>query len=243
MLDSVLVARDKYLDKSTGILAPSSSAIYLVGIQDDEFVDYNINFWNSVYGFSMTPMKEGIHKDAVVTHVPANTVATDIATIASFDHLTCTPADLDFQSPFCLKIERDTARIHAFAGSFDTFFSPKRSKPDHENNSNVFPSDSEVVLSTKIGTKPTHWKQTIFLIEKPLDLKKGDLIVGIFNCKKSISNPRELDIQISYSLLSAENQESVFSKHSSSASLDSTDFITSTIFTEFAPLSQTYSLK
>ncbi|KAG8832287.1 hypothetical protein FRC17_001569 [Serendipita sp. 399] len=45
---------------------------------------------------------------------------------------------------------------------------------------------------------PTHWKQTVFLLKTPIELKTGTEIRGTFRCWKSIENSRELDVEIRF---------------------------------------------
>ncbi|KAJ2696441.1 hypothetical protein H4R19_005743, partial [Coemansia spiralis] len=45
---------------------------------------------------------------------------------------------------------------------------------------------------------PTHWKQTIFVLRTPICAKKGDELRGRFVCTKGTTNPRELDLEITY---------------------------------------------
>ena len=49
MLDSVLVARDRFL-KPTGVMAPSQTKIMLAGVDCAEFMHDRVGFWKDVYG-------------------------------------------------------------------------------------------------------------------------------------------------------------------------------------------------
>ncbi|OLY84822.1 Protein arginine N-methyltransferase 3 [Smittium mucronatum] len=205
MLDSVLVARDKFLNKETGIMGPDRSSIHLVAVHDPEYVTENVDFWDSVYGFSMKSMKQGITKDAIVAVVPNYVVASSPYTIASFDHYTCTPLDLDFHSVFSLPITSpDCKVIHGFLGYFDVTFSTHRKSSPHSPES----SENDVFFSTGPQFTPTHWKQTMFLLDYPISVEVGDTIFGIFNCKKNSINPRELDVSIEYSTVPRQFMES-----------------------------------
>ena len=44
----------------------------------------------------------------------------------------------------------------------------------------------------------THWKQTVFYLNKVLPVSEGDNIVGSLACKPNSKNPRDLDIKIHY---------------------------------------------
>jgi protein arginine N-methyltransferase 3 len=51
MLDSVLYARDHFM-KEGGLMAPSQTAMKLVGITGERLWKERIDFWQSVYGES-----------------------------------------------------------------------------------------------------------------------------------------------------------------------------------------------
>ena len=57
MLDTVLYARDRYL-RPNGKIFPDRATIYMAAIEDGEYKDDKIGFWDNVYGFDFSPMKE-----------------------------------------------------------------------------------------------------------------------------------------------------------------------------------------
>ncbi|KAJ2160403.1 hypothetical protein GGF46_002293 [Coemansia sp. RSA 552] len=223
MLDSVLVARDRYLAPG-GLLAPSASYIYLTAISDDEYMSSQANYWNDVYGFKMSAMKAAAGTDqADVDIVPSASVVATRALIAAIDHGSATPAALDFSSPFVLKITQDSA-VHALLGYFDVAFSRSQATPGptreelgqdaYASGEAATPTATKRALWTQPpspmggfttgphGT-PTHWKQTIFVLRDPIQAKAGDEVHGQFTCKKSPENPRELVLEIAYTHVSA----------------------------------------
>jgi protein arginine N-methyltransferase 1 len=56
MLDTVLFARDKWL-KPGGLLFPDKATMYVCAIEDADYREDKINFWNNVYGFDMSCIK------------------------------------------------------------------------------------------------------------------------------------------------------------------------------------------
>lgn len=70
----------------------------------------------------------------------------------------CTVPELDFTSPFELRVQND-GKMTAIIGYFDIFFRKDCSQ--------------EVQFSTGPASTATHWKQTVFLLEMPIEVKKG----------------------------------------------------------------------
>ncbi|KAJ2726148.1 hypothetical protein GGI07_000787 [Coemansia sp. Benny D115] len=218
MLDSVLVARDRFLAPG-GLLAPSASYIYLTAVDQQALEDTDAAFWDDVYGFKMTAMKQD-HKpkeatatlvsEAEVEVVPQESVMASRALIASIDHGTTTAAALDFASDFCIDITRST-ELRAFLGYFDVAFAPTQDQPgpgseqlgapaSPDNRQSLWqqPESSMHGFTTGPHGTPTHWKQTLFTLQHPLDTKQGDQVRGHFVCRKSTENPRELDLEITF---------------------------------------------
>ena len=54
------------------------------------------------------------------------------------------------------------------------------------------------VLSTSPLKKYTHWKQSVFYLDKPISVRKGDVIYGTVATKQDPENFRNLNIKISY---------------------------------------------
>lgn len=49
MLDSVLIARQKYL-RPGGLMVPNQCSILLAAIQDEELLKESVDFWDDIYG-------------------------------------------------------------------------------------------------------------------------------------------------------------------------------------------------
>ena len=70
MLDTVLFARDKWLVKD-GLVFPDKATMYICGLEDAAVRRDRIEFWDDVYGFDMTPLKEIALHEPVVDVVDA----------------------------------------------------------------------------------------------------------------------------------------------------------------------------
>jgi len=181
MLNSVLVARDKWLNPD-GIIMPDKATVSLCAIEDAEYKEDKINFWDNVYGFNMSCIKKLAIQEPLVDVVEANQVMTTNCKVLSIDIHTVTKEDLAFKAPFRLVATRDDY-CHALVASFDIEFSKCHKK---------------IFFSTAAGAPYTHWKQTVFYLDEVLSVKKGEEIRGEFTCKPGVKNPRDLDIAVTY---------------------------------------------
>lgn len=117
-----------------------------------------VKFWENVYGFKMSSLAAEVLKEPFVEIVPSQAVATTSHMLAELNLMTCSTKDYSYiSSPFKLEALRDTS-ITAFAGYFDTFFD--------------LPVES-IHFTTGPQGEPTHWKQTVFYLKDPLQVRKG----------------------------------------------------------------------
>jgi protein arginine N-methyltransferase 1 len=56
----------------------------------------------------------------------------------------------------------------------------------------------KVTLSTSPFAPYTHWKNTIFYMDKPQNVQAGDILHGSVAVRQSKENFRELDVKFSY---------------------------------------------
>ncbi|KAF9680454.1 hypothetical protein SADUNF_Sadunf06G0122800 [Salix dunnii] len=76
MLNSVLYTRDKWL-ANDGIVLPDKASLYLTAIEDAEYKEDKIEFWNNVYGFDMTCIKKQAMGEPLVDTVDQNQIVTN----------------------------------------------------------------------------------------------------------------------------------------------------------------------
>lgn len=65
MLNTVLYARDKWL-KPGGVIFPDKAVMYISASEDEQMKYERIDFWENVYGFDMSALKEAALKEPVV---------------------------------------------------------------------------------------------------------------------------------------------------------------------------------
>ncbi|CCU97870.1 unnamed protein product [Malassezia sympodialis ATCC 42132] len=183
MLDTVLLARDKYL-KPGGIMMPDRATLYLSAIEDQEYKEEKIDFWDDVYGFDYSCIKEIALREPLVDTVELRSVVCDPAPLLHLDLTKVRKEDLTFNSKFKLTATRNDY-VHAFLGWFDIGFEACH-KP--------------VRFSTGPHSRYTHWKQTVFYTPGTLTVFEGDVIEGELSCAPNERNPRDLDISLAYKL-------------------------------------------
>ncbi len=180
MLNSVILARDKWLAPD-GILFPDKAELFLCAIEDREFkLDY-INWWDNVYGFNMSNIRKIVLTEPLVDDVDAEKVVTDKFSLIKLDMYNVKVEDLNWQSPFSLKAQRND-----FVQGLATFFTVEFSE-----------CNKPIGFSTAPESESTHWKQTTFYLERSLPVLKGEKITGHFKMSPNAGNIRDLDFEIS----------------------------------------------
>jgi len=144
MLDTVLIARDKYL-KEDGLIFPDKAVMYFSAIEDGEYKDEKINFWENVYGFDMSHIKEIALREPLVDVVEAKALVTKPVVLKKIDIYTVKKEELSFTTPFKLVSSRDDY-IHAFIAWFDIEFTA---------------CHKTIHFSTSPFAQYTHWKVSI----------------------------------------------------------------------------------
>merc|ERR1712045_764197 len=179
MLDSVLYARDKWLAPD-GLMFPDRATLYVCAIEDRQYKDDKINWWDDVYGFDMSCIKKVALQEPLVDVVDRNQVVTNSCLLKEIDIRTCTKDDIPFDSPFSLQIKRND-----YAQALVTFFNIEFTK-----------CHKRVGFSTAPEAPYTHWKQTVFYFDEAITARKGEEIYGVFRMKPNTRNKRDMDFEI-----------------------------------------------
>ena len=137
MFDSVLYAREKWLNPE-GQLFPNRAVLYAAGIEDEEYKNQKIGFWDDVYGVDMSSIKKWALFEPLVDVVDPELINTEAYAIFDVDLKTVKKEELDFTAEYTLKVRRDD-KIHAIIAWFDCFFDyGEGSVPIELSTSNFF---------------------------------------------------------------------------------------------------------
>ena len=157
MLDSVLWARDKYLNKETGKMLPDRAQIYIAGIYDEQYKHSKTEFWKDQYNIDMSIMTNVALKEPCIDYLNAydnqydyDAILTNSYKVLDLDLVHMKKGDVNFAGTYHLAIGKN-AKLSAIVAWFDCHFEDLKNK---------------VVLSTSPYEPYTHWKNTIFYLDK-----------------------------------------------------------------------------
>ena len=158
MLDTVLYARDKWLVEG-GLMFPDKATLYLTGIEDRQYKDDKINWWDDVYGFDMSSIRKVAVSEPLVDSVDHKCLVTNNCLIKEIDIQTVKKEEIPFTSPFHLQFKRNDY-LHALVAFFTVEFSHCHKR---------------IGFSTSPEHNYTHWKQ---VQTKNLNVKSGIMSVS-----------------------------------------------------------------
>ncbi|WVQ79242.1 hypothetical protein IAT38_001338 [Cryptococcus sp. DSM 104549] len=222
MLDSVLVARDRFLSP-TGLMAPSQTRLVISAITGERVWRERVDFWKNAYGFNLSTMDGITFVEGLTEIVDKEEVVTTESIVRDINSHTATIKSLDFHSSFTLSSTTTApTTVRAFLTHFDTFFNHVSGEASHippTTDVSILPfGDDEyarpveplvpapgedgvqVSFTTGPRGKYTHWKQVAFLLKEAVELGPEDEVRGQFFCRKSADNSRELDVEIHYAV-------------------------------------------
>ncbi|KAM0854083.1 hypothetical protein ACQ4PT_050649 [Festuca glaucescens] len=183
MLDTVLFARDKWL-ADDGVVLPDKASLHLTAIEDAEYKEDKIEFWNNVYGFDMSCIKKQAMMEPLVDTVDANQIVTNCQLLKTMDISKMSSRDASFTVPFKLVAERNDF-VHALVAYFNVSFTK---------------CHKLMGFSTGPRSKSTHWKQTVLYLEDVVTICEGETLSGTMTVANNKKNPRDIDITLKYSI-------------------------------------------
>jgi len=182
MLDTVIYARDKFLAPD-GLMFPDRASLLVCAIEDRQYKEDKIHWWDEVYGFDMSCIKSIALQEPLVDVVDRNQVVTNTCLLREIDLQTCTIDDIPFEAPFQLQVKRND-----YIQALVTFFNVEFSK-----------CHKRIGFSTAPEAPYTHWKQTVFYLQDYITCKRGEEVYGVFKMKPNPRNKRDLDFGIDVS--------------------------------------------
>jgi len=167
MLPSVLSVRDRFL-KPGGLMLPSRCRLLMAPWEDDKWRDSKLKFWHNVHGVDMSALVPLATATACSKPhhrlVDAHGRLGEAIEVASLDLASVKEADLrNIEKGFKLQVPAGR-RLDGFVAWFDCAF-----------------GGAEHILSTAPSQAPTHWRQTAFYFQQPLEGGGGIEIEGLIS--------------------------------------------------------------
>lgn len=173
MLDSVLMARDKFL-KEDGSMFPENATIYVSPCRLPSFFET----WDTYDGVNMEAFAAALRAQKSlkpeIMIVPPSDLLHNGSVVAWYDLNTVTTADLNEVEFSEVIVAQKDGRYQGVCLWFDVSF------PEND--------DGEVVtLSTAPTSEPTHWKQTVILLpdQQQEDIEQNDAIAFKLSMKRA----------------------------------------------------------
>ncbi|KAG7670172.1 hypothetical protein Ndes2526A_g06504 [Nannochloris sp. 'desiccata'] len=200
MLDSVLIARDKYL-KPGGAILPDIANIHIAAADAGAG---GLDFWQDVYGFNMSTVGDSLRqaalREAVVRVVHPQHLMSESQQLVSLDLATMKRSDQDFTSEFILKSLAGPRTCAGIVLWFDALFSQRYCK------------EAPQELPTGPYGTPTHWAQTVLELPVPVEMApraagvSGAAVAlkGRLSMARRSERHRTLDISLEYAPVMAD---------------------------------------
>uniref|UniRef100_A0A3Q3W0F2 Protein arginine N-methyltransferase 2 n=1 Tax=Mola mola TaxID=94237 RepID=A0A3Q3W0F2_MOLML len=191
MVESVLLARDRWL-KEGAVTWPSSAALTLVPCQADGYYAEKMAFWEHPYGLDFTPLQPLARQEFFTkprfSHLvePAECLAAPCHVIR-LDMYTLQIRDLEVLGRFLFCVER-SGIFHEFTAWFTVHFNSMEAE------------GSAVELDTGPSAEPTHWKRTLFMLDRPVSVCAGDSISGTIVLRRNPVWRRHMNVFLHWSI-------------------------------------------
>ncbi|KAK2082163.1 Protein arginine N-methyltransferase 1 [Saguinus oedipus] len=92
-----------------------------MAIEDRQYKDYKIHWWENVYGFNMSCIKDVAIKEPLVDVVDPKQLVSNTCLIKEVDIYTVKVEDLTLTSPFCLQVKQNDS-MHTLVAYFNIEF-------------------------------------------------------------------------------------------------------------------------
>jgi len=201
MMDSLIRARDKFLNKSTGLMFPSHCSMFVAPVRDDDERKQNNNEYagamsdwhdfaettRNIYGVDMSILEKDFDREQKEyyllssrwTELQPEAVLSDPKMVKHFDMFSCTLEDArgiaagEPDARFCFDIDgtETLGPVSAIAGWFTSDFR-SRTGSLAENAPKI---QNSSFLSTGPDNGYTHWGQQTFYLLSSLPLLKGEI--------------------------------------------------------------------
>ncbi|KAM8856692.1 protein arginine N-methyltransferase 2 isoform 2-T2 [Spinachia spinachia] len=181
MVESVLLARDRWL-KEGGVMWPSSAALSLVPCQADSYYAETMAFWEQPYGLDFTPLQPLAQQEFFTKPKFSHVIEPE-------DCLTA-PCDVLQLDMYTLQVkDLESGVFHGFSAWFKVQFeSLQRGEAPVELDTgpnSEYDSKNTFQLMSYSYKRPPHWKQTLFMLDRPVSVHAKEAISGSISLRRN----------------------------------------------------------
>ena len=202
MLDSVIVARDRFLAED-GIMAPSVARIYLAPVNMEDFLEEKFEFWTNVCGFDFSAAvphaQQKLLQEPLTKELDERQVKAAPQILREFNLKTVKVSEVQALTDTLSFHVESTSEVHGFAIWFDVDFRQGALLSATEAPS-AGPGTWKVVPPSVLSTSPaspvTHWKQTVILLPRALSVDPSDSLSCQVTLTQSADNKRHYNIEL-----------------------------------------------
>ena len=189
MLDSVLVARDRFLKKG-GLMLPRFARVFASPCDMTEWCAENLYVWEDIAGLDFSPLASLMVQSAlsapVITSLTADNIIAAPAMFGSIDCMTvCRRAAKHLGGLESEFVAKRMSMCHGFAVWFEVEFE------------GATDGEAQTVLSTSPFAEPTHWKQTVVFLPETLGPVAGSRLDAKIGLDADEENERHYWLSLS----------------------------------------------
>ncbi|CAH4030525.1 unnamed protein product [Pieris brassicae] len=183
MLDSVVVARDKFL-KEDGEMFPQNAVIYVAPCSVPSLYEK----WDNFYGVSMSSFSKHLRSDKShkpeVMHIKSEDLLGEEVALNWINLRDCTVEELNSYSVQHVVGANKNGRYQGLCIWFECIF------PE-------LTTEQLIVLNTGPAGEPTHWKQTVILLPEEQIVEEKEPIAFKLDMNRDGENSRRYNLQLS----------------------------------------------
>lgn len=163
VIDDLIYCRDNLLVEG-GLMCPDKSSLHVLGISDYQYQFDSVEYWDNVYGFNMTPMKQLVREEASTCHIPRTCLATNTCMVKTVDIKTLTAEQKVFSTSYSIQATRQST-LHFLTFYVDCTFT------------NPINPGANFAIGINPG-KGNAWTEVSVMLKEAIPVNVGDVVKG-----------------------------------------------------------------
>jgi protein arginine N-methyltransferase 1 len=179
ILRDLIEVREHFL-KPQGFVFPNKGKLVMNFIEDAKFYGERFDFWDDVYGFNMSNVKETVFQESCLDYCTPDMMQTYDNIFYTLDLNTASTKDLNFVAEFKCKAKKDTM-LHAAVINFRVEFENCHFQKHYSNS--------------PFGKK-INFSQCILYLKNPFKVRASTFVSGKVAMLEDLTNAEKLKVKI-----------------------------------------------